>query len=102
MFEIAFQLATQPSLQWHHESLLRAVHDVEGKVPLCESLQEQLASFAAYLVRGLQPCAPSEKIVIQVRHPRFQGMRHCRPIDLRQQIIGQPQSSIDIEQVIEV
>ena len=102
VFEIAFQLATQPSLQWHHESLLRTMHDVEWKVPLCESLQEQLAPFAAYLVRGLQACAPSEKIVIEVRDPRFQGMRHCRSIDLREQIIGQPQSSVDIEQVIEV
>ena len=87
VFEVAFQLAAQPSLQGHHESLLWAMHDIEGEMPLRESLQEQLASLTAYFVGGWQPCAPSEKIVIQIRHPRFQGMRHGRSIDLGQQII---------------
>src|SRR5450755_2963357 len=88
VFEFAFQLAAQPSLQWHHESLLWAMHDIEGEVPLRESLQEKLASSTAHLVGGLQACAPSENITIEVRHPRFEGMRHGRSIDLGQQIIG--------------
>jgi hypothetical protein len=88
VFEVAFQLAAQPSLQWHHESLLGAMHDIEGEMTLRESLQEKLASSTAHLIVGLQSCAPSEKIMIQVRHPRFEGMRHGRAIDLGQQVIG--------------
>ncbi len=101
-FDVGLQFLREPALERHHEALLLPVDDVARKIAFRQRLQDEFGGAAVDLQRRIEPRAPAVECVIEIRDPRLQRKRHRGAVHFREQIVGQPQARVDVEQVVEV
>jgi len=102
MLDLAGEATGEPLGERHHEALLAAMHDVARQVAFGHPLQDVLVIAAADLLCRGETRAELDEAMIEVGHACLQRMRHRRPIDLGEQIVGEPQARVDVQEPIEI